>query len=414
MGDLYTQVSRYKALEKAWRHVRSRGLRSTSSEIRAEVQEFDLNLGRNLKSLQQRLAKHTFTFSPQLGVAKKRKGKSARPIVVSPVENRIVQRAILDVLSDVPGVQEVLAIPTSIGGIEGVDRAIALAVEAIRNGAIWYIRSDIPGFFTKIPKARIMDFIRAIPEADEHFVNLFEAAMTVDLANTDTLGKDALLFPTDEEGVAQGSSLSPLIGNILLREFDRVLNDRGITCIRYIDDFLILGTSRKTVVKAFEHAKAMLAEYGMDAYDPDTHPEKAAIGEIRQGFDFLGCHIQPGMVMPSKAARARLLEKVRQICRDGQRAMKSARDEDMPRGQRYAQTLTLLDRTIKGWGDSFAYCNARQVFKDLDKKVGAEISKLGAYANKLLKGQSQVVRRRILGVHVLEDTNWKDLLSSTE
>ncbi len=404
MGDLFAKVKKYSTLEKAWRHVRGRGLRSASSEIRAEVREFDLSPGKNLKSLLHRLAGHTFKFSPQLGVAKKRKGKSARPIVVSPIENRIVQRAILDVLSEAPAIREVLDIPTSVGGIEGVDRAIALAVEAMRNGAKWYIRSDIPGFFTKIPKARIMEFIRSIPEADEHFIKLFEAAMAVDLANAETLGKDALLFPTDEEGVAQGSALSPLIGNILLRDFDLALNGRGITCIRYIDDFLILGPSRKAVVRAFEHAKEMLAEYGMDAYDPASHPEKSAIGEVRSGFDFLGCHIQPGMVMPSKAARAKLLDKVRMICRDGKRAMKSARDEGIPRGQRYAQTLTLLDRTIKGWGDSFAFCNAKEVFKMLDKKIDNEINEFRTFANRLSRKQRPLVQRRILGIHALEDT----------
>jgi len=412
MGDLYTKVSRHGTLEKAWRHVRSRGLSSTSSEIRAEVQDFDLHIGKNLHSLQQRLVKHSFKFAPQIGVAKERKGKSARPIVISPVENRIVQRAILNVLSKVPAVEEVLGIPTSVGGIEGVDRAIALAVEAMRDGAKWYIRSDIPGFFTKIPKARILEFIRAIPEADEHFVKLFEAAMAVDLANAETLGKDALLFPTEEEGVAQGSALSPLIGNILLREFDRALNDRGITCIRYIDDFLILGPSKKAVEKAFAQAKVMLAEYGMDAYDPSSHPEKAAMGEVLEGFDFLGCHVQPGLVMPSKEARTKLLKKVRQICRDGERTMKEAREHGNARGQRYAQTLVMLDRTIKGWGDSFAFCNAEQVFQALDKKIDHEINKFRAVANTLARKQTPLVRRWILGVHALQDTHHKPLATS--
>jgi len=409
MGDLFAKVKKYGTLEKAWRHVRSRGLRSTSSEIRAEVQDFDLNLGRNLKSLQQRLAKHTFTFSPQIGVTKKRKGKSARPIVVSPIENRIVQRAILDVLSKVPAIEEVLEIPTSVGGVEGVDRAIALAVEAIRNGAKWYVRSDIPGFFTKIPKARIMEFIRTIPEADEHFVNLFEAAMAVDLANADTLGKDALLFPTGEEGIAQGSSLSPLIGNILLREFDRTLNDRGITCIRYIDDFLILGPSKKAVKKAFTQAKVMLAEYGMDVYDPASHPEKAALGEIREGFDFLGCHIQPGLIMPSRAAREKLLEKVRLIIRDGKRAMNDTNHGMGGRSLRYAQTLCHLDRTIKGWGDAFSFCNARQVFRNMDEQIDNELSQFKRHVQSLMYGKSPLKKRRVLGVHALQDTAYKAL-----
>ncbi len=409
MGDLYRKVSRHRTLEKAWRKVRSRGLRSESVDIRAEVQQFDEQSSRNLRSIQQRLIKGSFQFAPQTGVAKKRKGKTPRPIVISPVENRIVQRAILDILSDVAAVKAVLNTPTSVGGIEGVDKAIALAVEAIRGGAKWFIRSDIPGFFTKIPKSKITDFIRSTPEVDEDFARLFDAAMAVNLANAETLGEDALLFPNGEEGVAQGSSLSPLIGNILLRDFDQAMNGRGITCIRYIDDFLILGSNKKAVERAFSSAKQMLADYGMDAYDPGKRPDKAAIGEVGNGFEFLGCHVQPGLIMPSKAAREKLLEKMRLIIGDGKRAMKEARNRPDGREPRYAQTLCHLDRTIKGWGDAFAFCNARQVFQDMDEQIDNELSQFKRHVHSLMCGKSPLKKRRILGVHALQDTAYKAL-----
>jgi len=98
----------------------------------------------------------------------------------------------------------VLDTPTRGGGIEGVDRAIAPAVEAIRGGAKWFLRSYIPEFVTKIPNHRVMDFIRSTPEADEKFLQIFDTAMAVDLANAETLGEDALLCSNGDESVAQG------------------------------------------------------------------------------------------------------------------------------------------------------------------------------------------------------------------
>ena len=77
-----------------------------------------------------------------------------RPIVVAPLPDRIVQRAILDVLqeaTDLPHVQEVLATPTSVGGIRGrgVDTAIKLFDDRQLAGDRFVAGSDISGFFTR-------------------------------------------------------------------------------------------------------------------------------------------------------------------------------------------------------------------------------------------------------------------------
>ena len=91
-----------------------------------------------------------------------------------------------------------------------------------------------------------------------NFLELFERATQTTLANLAHLGEDAGLFPVADKGVAQGSPLSPLIGNILLREFDANMNGRGIVCVRYVDDFVMLGPSPSILMKAFARAQAEL------------------------------------------------------------------------------------------------------------------------------------------------------------
>ena len=43
-----------------------------------------------------------------------------------------------------------------------------------------------------------------------------------------------------EEGSPQGGNLSPLLANVYLNEFDQEFLKRGVPCIRYADDIVLL------------------------------------------------------------------------------------------------------------------------------------------------------------------------------
>jgi hypothetical protein len=289
-----------------------------------------------------------------------------------------------------------------------VDKAISMVTKAIAEGATWNVRSDIPKFFTKIPKDTIGAFIGKAT-LDEDFTTLFQEAVAVDLGNAKYLGEEFKLFPTADIGVAQGSALSPLIGNILLRDFDRQLNGRGVTCIRYIDDFAILAPTRAAALAAFQSARKILGGLGLEAYDPADRPDKASTGPCADGFDFLGCHIQPGLIQPSNAARNAILARVRAILADGRHAICSVQADKAQSGQRFAQTLALLDRVVKGWGDAFSFSTGRQLFETLDRRIDTEIETFVRDTRRRLKVADPTVRRRIIGVHALTDTPLRPL-----
>ena len=59
---------------------------------------------------------------------------------------------------------------------------------------------------------------------DTEFLSILNVATTVILSNQTELGEDRKAFPIDSEGVAQGSPLSSLFGNILLKDFDDEFN----------------------------------------------------------------------------------------------------------------------------------------------------------------------------------------------
>jgi len=58
------------------------------------------------------------------------------------------------------------------------------------------------------------------------------------------------------EGTMQGGPLSPILANILLDDFDRELENRGLHFVRYADDFLVFtktSEAAQRVARSIEH-----------------------------------------------------------------------------------------------------------------------------------------------------------------
>lgn len=403
------QVRLTKNLWTAWRHVFRASLKSASDANREAAWEFDAKAATRLDRIQRQLTKGQFKFKPSRGIPKKRKGKNPRPIVDAPLSNKIVQRSILTVAQEIPTVKEAVKNPASFGALEGrgVRHAMEAIVGAVEDGAQFYARSDIQDFFSNIPKAYVRSALNELV-ADLDFVELFMQALEVELENLQELGANKEFFPLHEIGIAQGCCLSPFVGNLLLREFDRKMNCRGISCFRYVDDFVIIGPDQKKVKKAFSSARNSLNSIGLQVYDPYIESEKAKSGPIQTGFEFLGCNIKPGMISPSKKARLGILRKVIAIRQESERAMS---DPSANSGYRLALShcLARISNTIRGWGNQYAFCNDGIALEQLDQKINTEIDKLLRKFRKKYKlaraNNDSETLRRLLGVHLLVDCN---------
>jgi len=351
-------------LRAAWDHVRRSAEASASPVTRGEARRFAEDADGRLARVAVELAHDRFTFAPALGVARSRAGKRPRPIVIAPIESRVVTRALLDVLLDVPAIAELcLGAPTSFGGLPGrsVPAAVAAAAAAIRGGAAFHVRSDIAEFFRALPRDRAVEVV-ARACGDDRLALLLDRATATELANAAELGDDAGLFPGERRGVAQGNALSTLLGNVLLRRFDDAMNGRGITCLRYIDDFLLLGPRAAHVKKAFESAGALLAELGLRAYDPTIAAAKAAMGPVSCGVAWLGCEIVDGTARPSVASRRALLARVDRLLGDAERAG-------------LAPALAAVDESVRAFRAAYGFCDCPELFTALDARVDRTIER---------------------------------------
>jgi retron-type reverse transcriptase len=410
---LYSRVRERPVLLKAWRVIRNNAERSGNRQSRLDAQKFDENLPGNIESIQRRLQKASYKFAPAIGVAaSKGMGKSGkRAIVVAPVADRIVQRAILDVIYQhcpSAGINSVVQTPTSVGGVpgRGIGHALALIERAENDGAKFAIRSDIRNFFPSFPRNEVLEFVRK-EIFDIDFVDLFERAVTVELKNRETLGADAELFPLGVDGVAQGSPLSVLAGNIVLQKFDAELNQRDVTCVRYIDDFLVLARTGNAARKALKAGLDILKSLKLAAYDPADGTGKAWEGPLSGGFDFLGYSVVRGLNPPSVASREKLLGNVAAEIAEGKKWISRTLRSDLPQTKRvqcYVQTLTQIDGMLRGWSGAFQHSRSMQSFIDLDAKIDAQLVSFDKWFGDAVHRRSPMVARRALGIRLLSDS----------
>ncbi len=432
--DLYKKLRTRKVLLRAWSKVRTSGRSPhTSITTRQLIERFDDNYQANLDAIYRKLQKGTFRFEGEMGVPlPKGPGKPGfRPLVVAPIDNRIVRRAILEVLQGygdpkspsghywqgVSGIQEVLMTPTSIGGVpaRGVPHGLAIIDRAVAKGLKYFVRSDIRDFFTNIPKSEVKTFVSNAVN-DRAFTNLFDRALDTNLANEEELKeREAFkLFPDEDVGVAQGSALSALAGNIALREFDALFNGRGVVCVRYIDDFILLGKTETSVVAAFNNASKWLSRYGMSVYGlTDTaaiNADKVDQGNIFEGTNVLGYRISGRAIQPSKKSQENLLVKLDEVVDAAKSHMTAVADgKHVNHNLLYHQSMVKLHRIIWGWSQTFRYSTVPHVFGALDKKIDRKINRLKKHALKLVKADDPQITRRISGVHLLVDTQFSEL-----
>jgi len=84
-------------------------------------------------------------------------------------------------------------------------------------------------------------------------------------------------------GAVQGGSISPLLANLYLHEFDVAMTKAGWHLVRYCDDFVITCRDEAAAQGALEMAAQKLAELRLH-----LHPQKTRITRFDEGLEFLG------------------------------------------------------------------------------------------------------------------------------
>lgn len=118
-------------------------------------------------------------------------------------------------------------------------------------------------------------------------------------------------------GIAKGGALSPILAAAFLCPLDKIMErwlKRGdIFYARFQDDLIIVGRSKH----AFKRAIAVLKNYVDAEANMGLRPEKTFIGRARDGFDFLGYHVLPDGLRPSKTSILKATDKAKRCYAQG-------------------------------------------------------------------------------------------------
>jgi RNA-directed DNA polymerase len=164
-------------------------------------------------------------------------GGGQRGLGIPNVADRVVMEAVRQVLEPL---FEPTFHPSSHGFRPGrsCHTAVAEAGQHLQDGYAWVVDIDLEKFFDRVNHQRLMARL-ATRVADRRLLVLIGR-----LLKAEVVLPDGVVISNDE-GVPQGSPLSPLLSNIVLDELDRELARRGHRFVRYADDCNVYVASER-------------------------------------------------------------------------------------------------------------------------------------------------------------------------
>ena len=235
-------------------------------------EQYGKELEKNLLDLYERMKAKRYRHQAIRRVhIPKGKGKT-RPIGISALEDKVVQGAVREVLE---AIYEQDFLPCSNGfrpGRSAHDALRALNQLVHCGKANWILEADIQSFFDSVNRRQLMEMLQ-IRVADGSMHRLVGKCLHVGVLE----GEE---FSEPEIGTAQGSILSPLLGNIYLHyvldvwfEHEAVPRLKGrATLVRYADDLVIAFEYR-------EDAERVMAVLGrrMEKFGLSLNPTKTRL-----------------------------------------------------------------------------------------------------------------------------------------
>ena len=270
-------------------------------------------------------------------------GKGKRMLGIPTVLDRLIQQALLQVLTPVfdPTFSE-----DSYGFRPG--RSAHDAVRRVRkhmtSGYRWVVDLDLEKFFDRVNHDVLMARVARRVE-DKRVLRLIRRYLRAGMM------EGGVVSPR-REGTPQGGPLSPLLSNILLDELDRELERRGHLFARYADDCNIYVRSKR----AGERVLASLERFLSKRLRLRINRDKSAVARPWTRT-FLGytvtTHRQPKLKVSPQSIK-RLKEKLRTLFRRG-------------RGRNLGTVCRELAPIIRGWVAYYRLAEVKVSFETLDK-----------------------------------------------
>ena len=237
--------------------------------------DYGLDLEDNLKDLHARVHRGAYRARPSRRVYIPKPDGRLRPLGVAALEDKILQRALVEVLN---AVYETDFLGFSYGFRPG--RSPHHALDALAAGIVgkkvnWVLDADFRDYFSSLDHQWLERFLEH-RIADERVLRLIQKWLAAGVIENGS-------WTAFEEGVPQGASASPLLANIYLHYvFDlwahqwRTRHAHGdVVIVRWADDFVVGFEYREDAERFWADLGDRLAKFGLE-----LHAEKTRLIEF--------------------------------------------------------------------------------------------------------------------------------------
>lgn len=343
--QMMAQVVEPANVRQAWARVKSN--RGAPGSDGMTIDDFPAYAQQHWPAIRQSLLAGTYQPLPVRRVSiPKPGGRGHRYLGVPCVIDRVIQQAILQVLSPVFD-------PTFSGSSFGcrpqrsAHGAIARVKAYLKQGLRTVVDLDLEKFFDTIDHDILMSLVSR-QVRDKILLKLLGRFLRADVM------VNGYLQSTDL-GTPQGSPLSPLLANALLDELDKELERRGHRFCRYMDDVVVFVKSHRAGVRVM----ASLGRFLQKRLKLRLNPRKSQVLRS-QDLEYLGFQFRGIRVCWSATAFEAFKARVRKLT-------------SRSWGVSMAYRLKYLRQYLRGWMGYFGISEYYRPIPKIDKWIRRRI-----------------------------------------
>lgn len=313
-----------------------------------KVNELGEHLKANGERIKEQIRKRKYKPQPVRRVEIPKPDGGVRNLGVPTVTDRFIQQAIAQVLS--PLYEEEFH-DSSYGFRPGrcAEMAIMKCLDMMNDGYSWIVDIDLEKFFDTVNHDKLMNIISRTME-DGDVISLIRKFLISGVVIDDEY-KDTII------GTPQGGNLSPLLSNIMLNEFDKELEARGLNFVRYADDCIILTKSEKSANRVMASVTKYLEEkLGLKVNVTKSKVDRPnGIKYLGFGF-FYDTFSHQFKAKPHQNSVTKLKKKLKQL---------TSRSWGVSTSYR----MIKLKQLVVGWVNYFKIGQMKSICKELDEHI---------------------------------------------
>jgi len=361
IDKVYAELNLYSAARKVTGKAKAAGVDGQSCDA------FEEHLLVETRQLAEQIKAQTYRPHAvrRVPIPKPGRPNETRPLGIPTVRDRVVQRAIVNVIEPILDHQ---FHERSFGFRHGrgAHDALRIVEQKIQEGYVYVVDADLKSYFDTIPKDRLLNLIKE-HISDSRMLKLIKLFLDQNIM-------EELREWTPIAGVPQGAVLSPVLSNLYLNPLDHEMSDAGFEMVRYADDFVVLCRSEFEAEVALQMITEWVEQAGLT-----LHPTKTKIVDSRvKSFAFLGYSFRGDKIYPRRESLAKLKARIRELT-------------PRKRSGSMASIAKELNRVLVGWFRYFRHCRWT-IFKELDGKIRSRLRRLQLQRHR--KNPERLTRQR--------------------